>query len=128
MHALLIYIGEGQAFDPGKLTSDLERMSGVSDLGGAEFSRYVVGCRYEFNGDRTDLRVERDDPETIVLDGAGDASVNLALELQKRDRRLLRVTNLGYDFDLPLWDIASVAEFRQRMAAARVYDAGVRVA
>lgn len=116
MHALLIYIGEGQTFDPEKLRRNLERIPGVSGIGGTEFSRYVVGCRYEFGGDSTDLRVEQDAPETIVIDGAGDASLNLALELQKCEQRLLRVTDLGYSFDLPLWNIFSVDEFRRQRA------------
>ena len=128
MHALLIYISEGQTFDPEKLRRNLEHIPGVSCIGGAEFSRYVVGCRYEFGGDSSDLRVEQDSPETIVIDGTGDASLNLALELQKREQRPLRVTDLSYSFDLPLWNIFSVDEFRRQRASAQAYGIGIRVA
>lgn len=49
--------------------------------------------------------------------GTGDASLNLALELQRREPRPLRVTDLGYDFEFPLQSIRTIGEMLDKINA-----------
>lgn len=117
MSTLLIYIGENERFDANKVKRDLEQVPGVEKLQVDNFGSSLLQCDYNFNGDSTILRLA-DDLAIISVDGTGDASLQIALELQKREERQLHLTNYNYVFDLPLNNIHSVDELRREIRIA----------
>ena len=120
MNALMIYINERDVFAPQRLRYSLANISGVRDLDGENFSDSPVACNYDFADDTTTLRLARD-LRAIFIHGTGDASLNLALELQRREPRPLRVTDLGYDFEFSLQSVRTIGEMLHKINA-EVYE------
>ena len=115
MNKTLVFIGEGQTFDQRKIRRDLLKI-GVTNLRFGDLIGSVLEGDYRFNEDVTIVRLS-DDLQTISMYGTGDASLNLALELQRREPRPLRVTDLGYDFEFSLQSVRTVAEMRRKIIA-----------
>ncbi len=59
-----------------------------------------------------------DDLESITIAGAGDASLQVALELQRREEQPLFVTDFGYDFNFSLKDIHTIDAIKGKMLAS----------
>ena len=117
MNSLLMLIGEHEQFDAEKIYRDLQDIAGVSELKRGHFVGAVLQCHYAFNGDSTIVRLS-DDLKTLTATGTGDASLQVALELQRRETRPMRATDFGYNFDLSLGDVRGLEEFRQKITAA----------
>ena len=123
MQFLFIYIGgeAGQKFDPEKLKRDLAEIEGVSDINGENLTDSVVACHYKFGGYRTTMRLS-EGLETVSTNHYGEADWNLALELQKREPRPLRIFNDDYDFHFSLKGIKSLDELKQKIAESYFDD------
>lgn len=124
MISLLMFIGEYEQFDDEEVYRYLQEIPGVSELKRGCFVGAVLQCHYDFNGDSTIVRLS-DDLGTITAAGTGDASLQVALELQRRETRPIRVTDFGYNFDLSLGDMHGLEEFRQKITAANVEEVEV---
>jgi hypothetical protein len=109
-------------FDEEKTVRDLREISGVSQLKKGNFIDAIWQCHFSFNDDKTIVRLS-DDLKDITISGLGDASLQMALELQRRESRPLRVVNYGYDFDLILKDIKTLEEFKEKIKAAELQAA-----
>ncbi len=116
MNALLIYPADGGRFVPARVARLLSGLEGVSDLNGPTLRDSLVACHYVFGGDATTLRLDPD-RQVISLHGTGVASWQLARELQKREKRGLRVTDYDYSFDFCLNEADSPAEMQAKMSA-----------
>lgn len=116
MRLLFLYIGEGQTFDLDKLIGDLRDIEGVSEINGANFSSSLLACDYQFGENMTVLRLESNDLGTLSLNGINDASLQLALELQKREPRPLRAFDDGYFFHFSLESVNSLDDFKQKIS------------
>lgn len=114
MQHLFIYIGENQRFDPEKIIHDFHDIPGTSNINGPDFSDARAACDYEFDGYKTFVRLEGD-PTMIVIDSVSDAAFQMALELQKRDLRPLRVITDTGGFHFSIKGINSLAELKRKV-------------
>lgn len=124
MNSLLMFVGEHVQFDDEEVYRYLQEIPGVSGLNRGRFIGAVLQCHYDFNGDSTIVRLS-DDLRTVTAAGTGDASLQVALELQRRETRPMRVTDFGYNFDLSLKGVHGLEEFRQKITAANVEEVEV---
>jgi hypothetical protein len=122
MNMLLIFKGEHETFDEKKVVRDLSEIRGVYNLHQGDFSGSIWECEYDYKKDSTIVRLS-DDLKTITVHGIGDASLNIALELQKREPHKLRVVDMGYNFDLMLNEIKSLEDFRGKIRDAELQAA-----
>ena len=113
MQVLFVYFGVSQKFDPDKLRNLLETIPGAYNINSETAGDFLVAYRYDFNGDRTTLRLKKNDLETISIIGAEDASLQLALELQGREQSSLIVFNESYTLHVSLKELHSLEEFKQ---------------
>jgi hypothetical protein len=107
---VLIFIGRHQTFDVETVDHTLMSLSGwvVERLGPGIGALRQYLCTQE----PRELMVRvSSDAETITIDGFFDmTSAALALSLQSALSSPLRVTDMGYNFDLLLGDFASAGE------------------
>lgn len=117
MNSLIVCGKAGFRFDEDKVFRNLEELPGSLNLERGDFVGAVLQCEYEFNGDHTIVRLG-DDLESITIAGTGDASLQVALELQRREEQPLFVTDFGYDFNFSLKDIHTVDAIKEKMLAS----------
>ncbi len=107
MAFLLLYIGEGVQFDVDGIKRGLSASSHVRcqppDYGCA------FNCEYLTDSDVAPIRV-KDDAETIVVEGMGEAAFCAAVEIQALCRQPVHVIDESYSFDLTLTDFSSPIE------------------
>ena len=112
MNKLLVFDSEGEEFDAASVKQGLSAVEGVFDLREGAFIGSVLECEYATAGDRTIVRLS-DDLKTISFTGLGDASLTLAMELQRRLGRRLRAIDLGYSFEVDLGDYQTLEALRE---------------
>ena len=117
MSLLLLYIGEGRAFDAGLVKRFLQQCSGVSDLQEGAMDGAYLHAHYSFEGDSTIVELKQDS-ETVVLSGAGPASVQMGYLLQSAYPEPLHVIDEGYSFDLVIRDFESAQQLAGAIYAA----------
>ena len=117
MNSLIICGNTGFRFDEDKVFRNLEDLPGARNLERGDFVGAILQCEYEFDGDRTIVRLS-DDLESITIAGTGDASLQIALELQRREEQPLFVTNFGYEFNFSLKDIHTIDAIKEKMFAS----------
>jgi len=114
MKTLLLFIGENQQFAPNQITSILPEIPGTYNLKSGNFVGSILECEFADQNDFAIIRLS-DDLETISISGAIDAGLKIALEIQKRYPKAIRLIDSDYSFDLVLDQIGSVSELRQKM-------------
>jgi hypothetical protein len=117
MNSLIVCGEAGFKFDEGEVFQTLKDLPGVYNLERGDFVGAALQCEYEFDGDRTIVRLS-DDLESITIAGAGDASLQIALELQQREEQPLFVTDFGYDFNFSLKDSHTIDAIKGKMLAS----------
>jgi hypothetical protein len=110
MGTLLLLVDEQFLFDEGEVYDILRNIPGVYELERRAFVGAVMECRYDLGDDKTIVRLPSH-LRAISIDGTGEASMNIALEIQKRLRVPLIVVDEGYNFCFPLMTVHSVADF-----------------
>ena len=106
MPFMLLYIGDGRAFDAEAVYQALDK-SGAVRRDAADRSDLIV-YDYELGNDFTTIRI-KDDLETIVVDGSDAASFDVALKLQREYDEPIHVVDEAYSFDLILDEYDSTA-------------------
>jgi hypothetical protein len=101
-------------FDRDKLRRALEQIPSVQNVEEGAFTKSVLRCDFDYDDDRTTLRVG-DDLKSIVIDGTGDASLKIAIEIQRQCEFPIRTVDENYNFDLRLTAVSSVEELRKQM-------------
>lgn len=117
MNSLIVCGNSDFRFNEDKVFRSLEDVPGVYNLERSGFVGVALQCEYEFDGDRTIVRLS-DDLESITIAGTGDASLQIALELQQREEQPLFVTDFGYDFNFSLKGIAAIDAIKEKMLAS----------
>lgn len=115
MNSLIIFpvrendFDKPETFKADKILADLHEIKGVYNL-------REENCEgeYRFKDNETIFTLS-EDLQRFSCRPENEASHNLALELQKREKRPLRVVNMSYDFDLILKEIKSLADFREKI-------------
>lgn len=113
MQLFLIYIDENQTFNPEKVKNDLAKIKGVENINGQELQDSIIACDYRFGNSGVIARLD-EDLKAISANGVSDASLNLALELQKHETRPLRITDDNYNFNFSIKEISSLDELKDK--------------
>ena len=114
MKMLLLFIGEDEKFNFSEIADILPKIPHIHNLKQGEFVGSILECEFSDKNDYTIIRLS-DDLETISIDGDGDASLKIALEIQKHYPQNLRLIDSNYSFDIELEKIKSVGQLRQKM-------------
>jgi len=125
MKLLILYIGENEKFDKNLLVEIMAHIPGTKALGEENLVGSIREWEFVDKGDcaaRTRLRDRTlvrlsEYLETISIPGTGDASLKIALEIQKLYPIPIRVVDEDYSFDLVLKEMGSVTALRQKMLA-----------
>jgi hypothetical protein len=119
MNRLLIYIGENQKFDLRDTIAAICAIPGTSNPREGALTA-LFECEYKAFGRFTTIRISSN-AETVTAEGLGDDSIQFMLELQSRLPIDLYVTDMGYDFDLPVRSFSTIETFKHAM------DSGLRL-
>ncbi|WP_199246184.1 hypothetical protein [[Phormidium] sp. ETS-05] len=114
MKTLLLFIGEAEKFNLNEVGEIFTKIPNIQNLKQGDFIGSILECEFSDNNDYTIIRLS-DDLETISIDGDGDASLKIALEIQKHYPQNLRLIDSNYSFDIELDKIKSVGQLRQKM-------------
>jgi hypothetical protein len=117
MNSLIVFGNSGFRFNEEKVLKNLKDIPGVYNLERRDFVGAVLQCEYEFDGDRTIVRLS-DDLESIMIAGTGEASLHLALELQRREDQPLFVADFGYDINVSLKDARTIDAIKGSISAS----------
>ncbi len=90
MKTLLLFIGENEKFAPNQISSILPVIPGTHNLKEGNFVGSILECEFAYENDFTLIRLS-DDLETISISGVVDASLKIALEIQKRYPKPIRL-------------------------------------
>jgi hypothetical protein len=115
MPFLLLYVDGGGKFDRRTIAKSLEALKGAKRLEPCE--DYSLTYDYEKGDDFTTIRF-RQDRETIVIDGSGEASLYAALHIQSSYPEDIHLIDEVYSFDLVLRGVATVHQLEQRIKEA----------
>ncbi|MGL4503805.1 MAG: hypothetical protein ACRCU2_32390 [Planktothrix sp.] len=111
---LLLFIGEDEKFNLIQIADILTKIPNIQNLKQGDFVGSILEGEFSEKNDFTIIRLS-DDLETISIDGDGDASLKIALEIQKHYPQNLRLIDSNYSFDIELAKINSVGQLRQNM-------------
>ena len=116
MDFLLLYVSEDVSFDLGKVRLALEQIPGTYDLRTDHTIGAVLQCKYDFGSDSTIVRLT-EGLETISISGTGEASIRIALEIQRQLAVPLHAVDSDYSFDILLGTEGGNSELRQALGA-----------
>ena len=114
---LLIFIGPDQAFDIGIVDHIIGSLSGcaITQLGAGigAVQQYLIAQ----GSDEHIVRISSD-METVTIDGpVGYQAAVLALSLQAGLSLPIRITDMGYNYDLPIGEFASAEALLSAMSS-----------
>ena len=109
MQFLLLFTSDQTKLPAGLLQRIFESEDGFHGIRFDEPGGDVIQAEYSTSADWTTVGLSNS-LETITLSGITDASLQAALNLQRRLRIPLRIIDDGYNFDLNLSDYANVQE------------------
>jgi hypothetical protein len=114
---LLVFRGKDLQLDADQVRSVLSTIEGVRDLTSADPFGGLLECEFDFKGDSTIIRLNRD-ASALSLSGLGDASLWMAMELQRRLGVPLRAVDTNYSFDVSLSAFGTLDELRSAVLLA----------
>lgn len=100
------------AFDPARLRMCLEPLPGVHGWS----NRRSLFCEFDFNGDSTIINLINES-RCISIEGMGDASLQVALEIQKRYGDEIHAIDEACSFCIPLSTVSSLADFNDKIVS-----------
>lgn len=90
----------------------------MQNLKRGNFIGSVIECDFLYNNDFTVVRVS-DNLETISIHGSGEASLKIAVEMNKQCNFPLRMTDVDYGFDIELMSVDSVTKLQSLILGAK---------
>lgn len=112
---LLVLDLEGKyTFDPERVRSCLRGLPGIRDLDEND-PHYQFFCEFDFAGDSTIVHMLAKDLKFISVEGMGDASLQIALEIQRRCGEEIYAFDDGCSFCIPLSAVSSLADFNDKV-------------
>ncbi len=114
MKMLLLFIGEDEKFNISQVADSLTKIPNIQNFKQGNFVGSILECEFSEKNDFTIIRLS-DGLETISIDGDGEASLKIALEIQKHYPQNLRLIDSNYSFDIELAEIKSVGQLRHQM-------------
>lgn len=116
MRSLFIWINEQEKFDIEKLLSDIKSIPntyGIKDVSNV-LDNTILDWEYQFAEESNIFSLGKS-LNMISTRGLDDASLHFAIELQKREKRPLRIFNDNYDFHFSIENIKSLEELKQKI-------------
>ncbi len=113
MPFLLLYVGESRKFEHLAITHAIQNWAEPS----IPCDDCLATYRFKKGDDFTTIRI-KNDGETIVIDGSGDASLTAALQIQLHYPDDIHMVDEGYSFDLVLSEVSSLDELKKRIKDA----------
>ena len=114
MQLLILFIGENEKFDKNKLVDIAKEIPGVENIREGEFVGSILEFEFSEKEDFTTVRLSGD-RETISISGLGNASLKIALSIQKRYPKPIIAVDSDYSFELVLDKINSLNQLRQKI-------------
>lgn len=114
MQIMILFIGENEKFDSNKLVDIAKDIPGVENIREGEFVGSILEFEFRDLEDFTTVRLS-DDRETISISGLGNASLKIALSIQKRYPQPIIAVDSDYSFELILDKINSLDQLRQKI-------------
>lgn len=114
MQLLILFIGENEKFDQKKLVDIAQNIPGVENIREGEFVGSILEFEFSEGEDFTTVRLSGD-RETINISGLGDASLKIALSIQKRYPKPIIAVDSDYSFELVLNKINSLDKLRKKI-------------
>ncbi len=114
MQLLILFIGENEKFDKNKLVDIAKDIPGVENIREGEFVGSILEFEFSEGEDFTTVRLSGD-RETINISGLGNASLKIALSIQKRYPKPIIAVDSDYSFELVLNKINSLNQLRQKI-------------
>ena len=114
MQLLILFIGENEKFDKNKLVDIAKEIPGVENIREGEFVGSILEFEFSEKEDFTTVRLSGD-RETISISGLGNASLKIALSIQKRYPKPIIAVDSDYSFELVLNKINSLNQLRQKI-------------
>lgn len=111
----LLYIAEGEKFPYGVIEESLLRLSNVRRLATPDDCK--AAFRFESGSDFTTIRFKHD-METIAIGGAGQASLEAAVQIQAACEHDVHLIDEGYTYDLIIRESASPSDLDRRIRNA----------
>ncbi len=116
MNFLILFLKNHHSLDREETLSALENISEINAKKYDSVGSIFQGS-FDFGNDSTIVRL-KDDLKSISISGTGDASLKLALEIQKRIKPELIVTDSDYSFETSLKEISTIKGLRQKMTGS----------
>ena len=107
MAFLILYVDGLKPFDPDAVDNAMIGSGGIRTT--ASYGDAIATYLYEHASDRTVVLL-KNDLETIKIDGTGEASLDIAIKIQKDIAEPLHLIDEAYTFDLVLADFRSISE------------------
>jgi hypothetical protein len=112
MSFLLIYISEGCIFDKERIKAFWQKCPHVCNLRDNAMVGASLDAEFIFAEDKIIMEL-KPDHETIVLSGAGLASIQMSFLLQSIHAEALHLIDDGYTFDLVIKNYESAEKLRE---------------
>ncbi len=100
-------------FDPQRIRECLSALDGVHDWSD-DTADALFECQFDFAGDNTIVLVPKE-LDSVSVWGMGDASLRVALEIQRCYDTDIHALNDSFTMDIVLSEVNSVDEFKQRI-------------
>jgi hypothetical protein len=107
------------AFDPERVRRCLRGLPGVRNWDENDRNRRFF-CEFDFGGNSTIVQML--DDLHVSIEGMGDASLYVALEIQRRYGDEIHAIDEGCSFDIPLSTVSSLTDFNEKITSGRGYE------
>ena len=118
MNGLVLYVGELARLPEATVCAAIRSLPGARVLPEGDAGGTILGATFDAAGDSTIVRLSGD-RETIVISGAGDASLVAAWELRQRTGLPFRVVDWDYSFDLDITQFPTFDDFKAAVGRGR---------
>lgn len=117
MQNLLVWTKNKDEFNTARIKAYLPKIFGVKEVKDISNSSETMSLEWEFDykDDSTIVTLHKDS-STISMQGLGDASLQMAFELQQKESFPLRVYDEGYSFHFSLENISSLEDMKKKIA------------
>jgi len=101
-------------FDPERLRTCLRPLPGIRNWD-ENNPRHQFFCEFIFDGDRTIVHMLKNDRHFVYVEGMGSASLQVALEIQRRYGEEVHAVDDGCSFYIPLSKVSSLEDFNEKI-------------
>lgn len=124
---LVLNIHGTAEFDVERICALLKDLPGVRNWNESGPDRRF-SCEYSYNDDLTDIHILTGDRKCIFVDGMGDASLHVAMEIQRNYGVTIHAVDKDCSCDIPITEVSSLADFADKIEHGWGFDNLLRAA